>query len=150
MSVSTASGRRASSVPTRSLTLCIPLGAIASLSIGLAMLAVLSAVCLKLKDPDPITPPLALAALFLSAMAGGRLCARMHGKNGAFCGALSGLFFVALLILIAFAMESALRPALFGVGAPCTVLCSAIAGATACRAKRDKGNRRTPRTKKHR
>jgi putative membrane protein (TIGR04086 family) len=150
MSVSASSARRAAAGKERSLAVCIPLGVSASLLSGLLLLAVSAAVCLKAKDPDPITTPLALCSLFFGAMTGGHVCARLHGKNRGFCGALSGLFFVALLILIAFATGSALRPALFGICAPCTVLLSAIAGAVSCRAKRDKGRKRSVRAKKHR
>ncbi len=121
---------------------CIPLGAFGALLLGLLLLSLCTAMGLKMEDPDRITPALAIAAFFFSSLFCGYVSARLHGKSGFFCGALSGLLFIGILILSVFALGRAIRFSLFAVCAPAAVICAALAGVCAVSRKTEKKRRK--------
>ena len=66
---------------------------------ALILLAASALIAASTEDPDAVIRPLALCALFLSAMAGGIAAVRFSG-DGAASGALSGLLTAALVFLL--------------------------------------------------
>ena len=83
-------------------------GISAALSLGCAAVALLlgSALCFLSDDPGGLALPIGLAALFVSAMIGGLLSARMHPDASVPCGALCGLLFCAFLWILSLWIKS--------------------------------------------
>ncbi len=122
----------------KSLAVCIPLGALCALIFGILLLALFTVIGLRMRDPDPITPPLALTALFLCALLGGYTAARLHGRSGLLCGAATALLFVAILVLLVFARGGAIKLSLFVICAPASIVLSAVAGVCAVSGRSEK------------
>ena len=103
-------------------------GSVISLLSGIALLAVFSFPALAMEDPLRFAPVFGITALFLSVIIGSYISARVHGKNGLACGALSALLTVAALIVLTFAMKFSIRTELFLICAPALIISACIAG----------------------
>ena len=68
------------------------IGTAISLLCAVALMLVGSLVCLRSDDPLKLILPIGLGTLYLSALAGGIVTVRRHGKKALLCGALCGLF----------------------------------------------------------
>lgn len=121
-------GKRSAPKKEKSFFVSVFLSTAIALGIGLSLLVVICFAGLSMKDPAHYTPMLAVAALFVTALAAGYFSARGHGKNGLACGALSGLLLVGVLVLLAFAFEMSIHISLFAICAPAVIICSALAG----------------------
>ncbi len=126
----------------KSFFVSVFLGTLFSLLIGIFLLMIFCLAGLSLEDPDRLVPIFSLVALFVSAFFAGYLSARLHRETGFLCGALSGVFLIGILVLLAFACSFSIQISLFFICAPFAVVISAIAGVGGVR-KREK-----PRKKK--
>lgn len=81
---------------SRSILLSCALSQIAWLVSAVVLLLVFCAIAYSMADPDSVTQPLSLCALYLSAVIGGIAAVRLSG-DGIASGAMSGLF-TALLV----------------------------------------------------
>jgi len=75
-------------------------GLLISLVIGLVLVFAAAAVCYSNDDPDKLTIPLSLAALYMSALVAGFTAVRKNGGSALLCGILSGLFLSAFYIIL--------------------------------------------------
>ena len=112
----------------RSFAASVLTGTVFSLLLGTALLALICIPALSLADPLRFAPVIALACLFVSAAAGARLAAGLHGKSGLACGMLSTLALILILVVIACAFSLKIRTSLFTICAPALLLISAVSG----------------------
>lgn len=112
----------------KSFFVSVFLGTLVSLAIGLILLVISCFAGLSMENPDQFTPIFALVSLFATALFGGYLSARAHRENGLFCGALSGILLVGILVLLVFAFSFSIKISLFLICAPAVIVCSAVAG----------------------
>ena len=104
------------------------LGTCISLAIGLLLLVIACFVGLSTEDPSRFTPIFSLVVLFITALLSGYISARTHRENGFFCGLLSGILLVGILVILVFAFHYTIRFSLFAICAPAVVIASSIAG----------------------
>ena len=104
------------------------IGTAFSLVLGMILLALLCIPALALADPLRFAPAFAISALFISAVAGAFLTAKLHGKSGLACGILTALTLVICLVALCFIFSLKIRASLFFICAPALLLVSAFAG----------------------
>ncbi|MBR6744057.1 MAG: hypothetical protein IKM00_02425 [Clostridia bacterium] len=93
-------------------------GAVFSLVLGMALLALSCIPALSLADPLRFAPVFAIACLFVSAAAGAYFAARLHGKSGLACGVLSSLLLILAAVAMAGLFSLRIRTSLFMICAP--------------------------------
>ncbi|MBQ2988375.1 MAG: hypothetical protein IJD59_04650 [Clostridia bacterium] len=103
-------------------------GAVFSLVLGMALLALSCIPALSLADPLRFAPVFAIACLFVSAAAGAYFAARLHGKSGLACGVLSSLLLILAAVAMAGLFSLRIRTSLFMICAPAILIVSAVAG----------------------
>jgi putative membrane protein (TIGR04086 family) len=119
---------RTQSGKEKSFFVSVFLGTLISLIIGILLLVVSCFAGLSTEDPERLAPIFALVSLFITALLGGYIAARTHKENGLFCGALSGILLIGILVLLVFAFSLSIRISLFGICAPAIIVSSAVAG----------------------
>ena len=68
------------------------LGTATSLLCALTLMLIGALLCLRSNDPLKLILPIGLGTLYLSALIGGIVTVRKHGKKALLCGGLCGLF----------------------------------------------------------
>ena len=112
-----------------------------SILIGMLLLALSCIPALSLADPLRFAPAFALASLFVSAAAGAYFAARLHGKSGLACGALSSLALILGIVATACALSLKIRVSLFMICTPILLVVSAVAGVCGVSEKEPKSYR---------
>ena len=108
--------------------ICAAQGLLAAFLCSLILALACCFIGLSMDDPDKYTKIFALVSLFSGAFAGGFATARKMGRATLLCGALTGIFIIALLVFITLGFSLPLDLGLFGLCAPC-VLALAVLGA---------------------
>ena len=119
---------RTQSGKEKSFFVSVFLGTLLSLVIGLLLLVISCFAGLSMEDPEKLAPVFALISLFITALLGGYIAARTHKENGFFCGALSGILLVGILVLLVFAFSLSIKISLLLICAPAVIVSSAVAG----------------------
>jgi putative membrane protein (TIGR04086 family) len=122
----------------KSFFVSVFLGTLISLAIGIALLLIACFTGLSMEDPDRLIPIFSLISLFITALLGGYLSARAHRENGLFCGALSGILLIGILVLFVFALSLSIRVSLFLICGPAVIISAAVAGVCGVSADTDK------------
>ena len=104
------------------------LGTLISLAIGMILLVITCLLLLTTEDPAGFTPIFALVILFVTALLSGYISAHTYHENGFFCGLLSGILLVGMLVVLVFAFHCTIRFSLFSICAPAVVIASSLAG----------------------
>ena len=112
----------------KSFLFSVLFGAFFSLILGMLLLALLTVPALMLEDPLRFAPIFSLVALFISAIIGAHISARLHGKSGLACGMLSSLVMIMVLVALGFIFSLQIKTSLFMICAPSLLIISAIAG----------------------
>ncbi len=112
----------------KSFFVSVFLGTVISLALGLLLLVLSCFAGLSMEDPEKFTPVFSLISLFITALSGGYIAARTHRENGFFCGALSGVFLIGILVLLVFIFSLSIKISLFLICAPAVIVSSAVSG----------------------
>lgn len=112
----------------KSFLFSVLFGALFSLILGMLLLALFTVPALMLEDPLRFAPIFSLVALFISAIIGAHISARLHGKSGLACGMLSSLVMIMVLVALGFIFSLQIKTSLFMICAPSLIIVSAIAG----------------------
>ncbi len=112
----------------KSFFVSVFLGTLFALLIGFLLLILSCFAGLSMEDPDQFTPIFSLVSLFITALSSGYIAARTHRENGLFCGALSGIFLIGILVLLVFAFSLSIKISLFFICAPAIIVSAALAG----------------------
>ena len=99
----------------KSFFVSVFLGTVISLALGLLLLVLSCFAGLSI-------------SLFITALSGGYIAARTHRENGFFCGALSGVFLIGILVLLVFIFSLSIKISLFLICAPAVIVSSAVSG----------------------
>lgn len=114
----------------KNIFVCALRGVLTAALIALFLAAAAAFIGISMEDPERYTKIFAFASLLPAAFAGGFACARAKGHATLLCGALTGLFLLALIALAALCLSQGMSPVRFGVTAPCVLaLCVLGAGA---------------------
>ncbi|MBQ8403324.1 MAG: TIGR04086 family membrane protein [Clostridia bacterium] len=112
----------------KNLFLCAAKGLLAAVICTLLLAVVCCFIGLSMGDPDKYTKIFALVSLFAGAFVGGFATAHEMGRATLFCGVLTGILLIAVMVLAALGFALPLDFGLFGLCAPC-VLALAVLGA---------------------
>lgn len=75
-------------------------GACASVAAAIILWFAASLAAYSCDDPNSLIPILSLVAVYLASAVGGFVSAKMNGKSGALGGAVSGIMFIFILLLV--------------------------------------------------
>ncbi len=124
----TASDHRKSDLLKNSL-----LGVVLSLSFGIVLLFLSTAVCYSAENPNRLILPLGLCTLYLMSIPGGFFAARKNGRAPLLCGLLCGTMLFLFFFLLSFLLPSAPSKMNLGISLllrilvlPCTILGSLL------------------------
>lgn len=110
------------------LVISILSGLLASLIAAAAALLIFSAAAMRFDEPDKVSPAFGVAALLISAFAGGFVTARAHGERGLSSGALCGLILILIVAVASLVAGTKISMVMFGITAPVAVLTAALGG----------------------
>ena len=106
----------------QNIFLCALRGVLAAALCAIALAVLTSVIGLSMAEPDKYTKIFAFVCLFCAAFAGGFVCARAKGSATLLCGALTGLFLLALIAVITLCFSLSMNVPLFGICVPCVLL----------------------------
>ena len=110
------------------LAVSLAKGTLVALLCGAAAVLIFCAVAMKFDDPDKTSPIFGVAAMLITAFAGGFATAKFHRERGLWCGALFGLIMVLIIALVSLITKQKITTSVFAILAPAAVVIAALGG----------------------
>ena len=125
----------------KKLLLCALRGLFVGIFCALIFAAVTCLIGLSMDDPNKYVKTFAFISVLAASFAGGFATARERGAQTFLCGACSSLFLLCAMVLCTLGFALPLSVGLFGISAPCVLICGILGANMGIGSKKKKSKR---------